>query len=254
MKWYFALSQATAHAYWQHVQVAVRSAQRNTTLAPHFIYDGDDDERCHWLRAEGVTIIHARVPFHDQIVAAKQRNYSSDIATGAFLRTEIPNLDQSDEVVIYTDCDVLFLGDPIYKGETIRYFAVGPETDIDDYSVNGMNTGVMFMNLSVLRRCQTSFRQFITERLESFAAFDQGAYRIYFNGLWERLTPDFNWKPYWGWNPHAKILHFHGPKYQDVKQLLAGGRSWWRYEALYFGNESAYRQYTELFESFLNLQ
>ena len=35
-----------------------------------------------------------------------------------------------------------------------------------------------------------------------------------------RRWPLFNWKPYWGFNPLAKIVHFHGPKPADYLARL----------------------------------
>jgi hypothetical protein len=70
-------------------------------------------------------------------------------------------------------------------------------------------------------------------------SWDQAAYRRFYrdsNGpLWDRLLPELNWKPYWGESPHAKIIHFHGPKpYQrdhieshwpELKSLTGGAYS-----------------------------
>jgi len=36
-----------------------------------------------------------------------------------------------------------------------------------------------------------------------------------------RLSP--LWKPYWGHDPAAQILHFHGPKFQVIRYLLGEG-------------------------------
>ena len=36
--------------------------------------------------------------------------------------------------------------------------------------------------------------------------------RVRYGPRWDRLRPELNWKPYWGENADAKIIHFHGPK------------------------------------------
>ena len=42
---------------------------------------------------------------------------------------------------------------------------------------------------------------------------DQGAYHEFYQGKFYVVgLPSFNWKAYWDFNPHAKIVHFHGPK------------------------------------------
>jgi hypothetical protein len=82
-----------------------------------------------------------------------------------------------------------------------------------------MNTGVMLMNLPRLRETSSQFREFISENLEMLKdeAWDQGAFRRFYRRpdgtpLWDKLPPELNWKPYWGKNPSAGIIHFHGPK------------------------------------------
>jgi hypothetical protein len=44
----------------------------------------------------------------------------------------------------------------------------------------------------------------------------QGAYNSFYRGKFEvRTWPLFNFKPYWGFSPEAKLNHFHGPKPAD---------------------------------------
>ena len=55
-------------------------------------------------------------------------------------------------------------------------------------------------------------------------AWDQTAYKLFFGGKffgdkWDKLPPEFNWKPYWGNSSNIRILHFHGPK-PHQKELL----------------------------------
>jgi hypothetical protein len=81
-----------------------------------------------------------------------------------------------------------------------------------------MNTGVMLMNTERLRESLSQFRKYIRQNLAELEreSWDEAAYRWFYrdsNGpLWDRLRPELNWKPYWGWNPQARIIHFHGPK------------------------------------------
>ncbi|MBJ3763921.1 hypothetical protein ILP92_14305 [Maribius pontilimi] len=37
------------------------------------------------------------------------------------------------------------------------------------------------------------------------------------------LPLENNWKPYWGTDPDARIIHFHGPKAQDIRVFQRGG-------------------------------
>ena len=46
----------------------------------------------------------------------------------------------------------------------------------------------------------------------SIGLFDQGYLFEVSARQYEKLPIEFNWKPYWGYNPDARILHFHGIK------------------------------------------
>ncbi len=141
--------------------------------------------------------------------------------SGAFSRIELPEIverEGGNDRVLYTDCDVMFLGDvvPELEANPCRHFAVAPESARDDY-VN-MNTGVMLMNTARLRESLPAFREYVSENLAALEAesWDEAAYRWYYRDekgpLWDRLRPELNWKPYWGESAEAKIIHFHGPK------------------------------------------
>jgi lipopolysaccharide biosynthesis glycosyltransferase len=139
-----------------------------------------------------------------------------------------------DSFVLYTDVDVMFRLDvvPLLTTLAPKYFAAGPEFDAHDYM--RINTGVMLMNVGGLRSVDTRFRRFVADRLPEFVDhnWDQGAYRRYFGrssiamklfgARWDALPPEFNWKPHWGPNERAAIVHFHGPKPQHRDLLRSG--------------------------------
>jgi len=80
-----------------------------------------------------------------------------------------------------------------------------------------MNSGVMWMNRAGLREVASEFRESVRAHLRDLqgTAWDQGAHIRFFGGekfRWNKLRPELNWKPYWGTNDKAKIIHFHGPK------------------------------------------
>ena len=109
MKWYFACSKGSDDFY-PLLKAAVNSAIANTTLEPNFIYDGEPDELTEWLENKGVNVIFHRVSFFEEIekIFTSENRY---IPLGAYLRCDIPVIEQDDEYVLYTDCDVLFLKD-----------------------------------------------------------------------------------------------------------------------------------------------
>ena len=200
--------------------VAVHTAQQHTTLQPHCLYDGGDNDFTAWLTKRGVRIIQHRSFVRDALGELGRRKGNPHLAaalSGAFSRVELPEIVTSGRI-LYTDCDVFFLGEvvPELEANACRYFAVAPESARDDY-VN-MNTGVMLMNTERLRESLPAFREYISKNLAALEAesWDEAAYRWFYRDgkgpMWDRLRPELNWKPYWGENAQAKIIHFHGPK------------------------------------------
>ena len=246
MHWFFALTEASTafRQYAEMVMVAVHTAKAHTSLMPHCIYDGRENEFTDWLVKRGVSIIQHRSFVHEQLVELGERKGNPHLAAalaGAFSRVELPDLVTkfgSPARILYTDCDVMFLADvvPQLEAAACEQFAVAPESVQDDY-VN-MNTGVMLMNTSRLRESLPAFRDYIVANLAALEAesWDEAAYRWFYRDasgpVWDRLPPELNWKPYWGVSPDAKLIHFHGPKpYQrnyldshwpELKRLATG--------------------------------
>lgn len=226
MQWFFALTEdSTAfRQYADMVMVAVHTARKFTSLEPHCIYDGADNEFTGWLSKHDVRIVRHRSFVRAQLEELGRQKANPHLAaalSGAFSRVELPELVEGlggPERILYTDCDVIFLGEVVPELETnlCKYFAVAPESAQDDY-VN-MNTGVMLMNIASLREGLAEFREYISKNLAALEreSWDEAAYRWFYrdsNGpLWDRLRPELNWKPYWGENRQARIIHFHGPK------------------------------------------
>jgi hypothetical protein len=222
MKWFLALNDGAPHfaAYADMVKVAVRSARRHTRLEPVLLFDGAPNALTAWCEAAGATVLPARWRLLDdyrRVAQATGRRQLWDYAAGIFLRTELPRLcaerGWDDEAVLYTDCDVMFTGDPepLLPGLAGRFFAAAPEEDPADSMA--INSGVMLLNLPALRQVEPAFIEFIRRHLTECAELtDQWAYRSFFRRGWGELPAVLNWKPYWGENPDARIVHFHGPK------------------------------------------
>lgn len=222
MQWYFALTEdSTAfRQYAEMIMVAVHTAQKATSLEPRCLYDGGENDFTAWLRKHDVRIIQHRSFVRDALEELGRQKGNPHLAaalSGAFSRIELPEIATSERI-LYTDCDVMFLGDvvPELEANGCRYFAVAPESMREDY-VN-MNTGVMLMNTEKLRESLPELRDYVLKNLAALEAesWDEAAYRWFYRDdtgpLWDRLRPELNWKPYWGENPEAKIIHFHGPK------------------------------------------
>ncbi|NEQ35515.1 MAG: hypothetical protein F6K40_04045 [Okeania sp. SIO3I5] len=219
MKWFFGINDFSNYFenYSQLIKVAVYTANKNTTLEPFCIYDGQENELTKWLRENNVDIIFHRSPHYQQL--KQSFPHALPTAAGAFLRVEIPKIVEikgiKDEYVLYTDCDVMFFNDVVdyLQNLTCKYFAIAPQENPNDW-VNQVNTGVMYMNTRNLLDVHEDFNKFIAQNLGELLkqSYDQGAYKRYFRGKWDRLDLTMNWKPYWKINQEIKILHFHGPK------------------------------------------
>ena len=165
MEWYFALTEdSTAfRQYAEMIMVAVHTARQRTSLAPHCIYDGGENDFTDWLTKHDVRIVRHRSFLREQLTELGQRKGNPHFAaalSGAFSRVELPELVTNlggAARVLYTDCDVIFLGEvvPELEANPCEYFAVAPESTRDDY-VN-MNTGVMLMNTDRLRESLPKF-------------------------------------------------------------------------------------------------
>jgi lipopolysaccharide biosynthesis glycosyltransferase len=226
MQWFFALTEdSTAfRQYAEMIMVAVHTARKFTSLRPHCIYDGGENAFTEWLTRHEVKIIRHRSFLRDQLAelgAQKGNPHFAAALSGAFSRLELPEIvarSGGRGRVLYTDCDVMFVAEivPELEANLCEYFAVAPESVQDDYA--NMNTGVMLMNTDRLRESLPALRDYVSQNLAALESesWDQAAYRRFYRDdncpLWDRLRPELNWKPYWGENAQAKIIHFHGPK------------------------------------------
>lgn len=237
MKWFFAYNGSRPAKFDLHIEVMVRSALANTSLDPHLLYSGEPDNAIlPFVESHGVKVIHRKSSILPDLerMKAKFPDYHLRGATGAFLRIDLPlicrDLGYSDEVVLYTDCDVVFLGDlPQASSHSFlqpTLFSCAPETSQTDW--DDMNSGVMVMNLVNLGEDLPAFKRFITAGdtlyydLFKNGAFDQRAYQLFYASKWDKLPLEYNWKPYWGFNEDALIVHFHGPKIPQVRRILNG--------------------------------
>lgn len=245
MKWYFACNDKNPE-FFTLIKGAVNSALKNTSLEPNFIYDGEENELTSWLREKGVNIIKHRVSFYD----ALEKYYSHqllNIAAGAFLRCDIPTIDENDEFVLYTDCDVLFLED--FKPEIYpKYFACSAQTNKRNFI--DFNSGVMLMNVKKLKESHEEFSKFISNNLKSLTTFDQTAYQIFYNRKNMNLPLIYNHKPYWGKDENAVILHFHGCKPTTFTSEEALKNLPYSSYELYKKNPEAYDFYMDLFKEY----
>ncbi|MEI2419547.1 class I SAM-dependent methyltransferase, partial [Arthrospira platensis SPKY2] len=223
MKWFFAFNEEGPkfQDFAKMVKVAVATAQEKTSLEPFCIYDGSENDLTSWLKNRKVNLIFHRTPHYDRF-KNNMVDQSFRTACGAYLRVEIPKIieqyDISDEYVLYTDCDVLFVNDVVdyLKSLQCRYFGAVPEPR---HSLKPLNSGVLYLNVKKMQEVYNDFNDLIKSRNGMFPAFDQGAYNQFFENKWDQLDISMNWRSYWEHNPNAKVLHFHGPKPTQVEAI-----------------------------------
>ncbi len=219
LRWFLALREnpRSLNHHAQMVRAAVHSARKYTKLLPHLLYDGGENHLTEWLKTQGVPVLHCRTRLDDALQQFDD-DMAREIARGTFLRLEIPRIMREnawkDPFVLYTDCDVLFLKEVIPELLAIQpsKFAVAPQTKKTDYLK--MNAGVMLVNVQGMSEDEDAFFEYCRANMAKLrnSAWDQGAYREFYAGKWDKLAPEFNWKPYWGDSSNARIVHFHGPK------------------------------------------
>lgn len=228
-KWYFCINEAGFDGYFPLVIAAVASARANTTLSPICIYGGNTARHIAKLTALGVTVIRHTSSFDADLRAG----YGADYVrfNGHWLRVDLPLIDRSDDLVLYTDFDVIFLAQPSVHTHP-KCIGAGPEFDRTNRDY--FSSGVMVLNLAGLRAAHKAFTAQIRARLGAgftYPAHDQVSYNRFFQNTrlnrlrgraFEALDPAHNWKPFWGENAATTILHFHGPKPWDIRAFASG--------------------------------
>jgi len=228
-KWYFAITRTTLDAdpdqgFRDCIRVAVESARQHTNLRPHMIYDGPEDDFTTEMRGRGVTVVFHRLTFHDVLREAQelQRPEWPDYmktAEGAFMRLEIGLLETEESHVLYTDCDVMFETSVTIDHLRPELFAIAPQFKPDTFHED-VNCGVMILNVQRMRQDRPALIEFMCENFARISGYDQELLILYYKGRWDPLSPTYNWKPHWGEQPRARIVHFHGPKPAAARKLL----------------------------------
>jgi lipopolysaccharide biosynthesis glycosyltransferase len=250
LKWFCAVSAATLDFYKDYnlrdlIRVAIFSAILNTRLRPHVIYDGQEDAYTDELRQLGAVVILHRTPLYDAFEGHAGENWMwRHVMAGAFLRFEIPVLETQEQFVLYTDCDVLFLRDPRFGRQAPAVFGATSQVSTDPRQ--DMNSGVMLVNVQNMGKLLPHLNEFTRRSLH--LGLDQEILRAFFGSNYQVLDRSLNWKPYWGWDAKAQIIHFHGPKPAACRAYLSHGtlpdnETW---AQMLRGDRAGYEAYTRL--------
>jgi hypothetical protein len=201
------------------LRLAIVSCRTNTNHEISVLADMFSSEFSEWLDSLGVQRIEVETPLANSIRDANLRTGYPLQAIGNYLRYEACRV-IDEEVFLYCDCDTIFLR-AFDAPETPKLLSAVAEDNLDDWSK--VNSGVLAINRKALLNELDGFYSFARGKLEHFyPGFDQAALNAYFAGRIERLPAEFNWRPYWGANSDAIILHTHGVKTRVAEQMFEG--------------------------------
>lgn len=226
MKCYICLTDsiATRKDYLDLLKVTLISARKNTSLQLTCLYDGKaNDPVYNLLKEYNVEIIFHQLPYKQELMDIYPREWMlKDLGKeidynrifGTFMRMEIPVIEKTEKYVLYSDIDVIFNSDiSLDDLPKPAYLAAAPEYGRDIEKMEYFNAGVLLMNIQGMKVKREEFvRKLKNKERNASGLFDQG----YLNELcfkdMELLPIELNWKPYWGINNSAKLIHFHGMK------------------------------------------
>jgi lipopolysaccharide biosynthesis glycosyltransferase len=235
MKWFFCLNDGGKQ--FDLAKAAISSALANTKLEPVCVYDGTNDKVISWMEECGIPVIrHRSVMFEKacEVYGIDKEALHASFVTGAWMRIDIPLL-TDEEYVLYTDTDVLFLGD-CKELEDVKPELLGVVCDFNPLNNFNINSGVLLMNARNLRRQHSDFVNYTYKNMKStWTTCDQIAYEEYYAHRSMRLPIEFNWKAFWEpdhavWNPDIRvercrtvqIVHFTGTKPYDKTKYKEG--------------------------------
>ena len=255
--WFFCLNENRDSLFLEMAKVAVASSVE-CNFDRYCVYDGNNVEFESFLKDYNVTVIKHESLFKKAIlksVDAKLHN----IFFGAYLRIDIPKIIDTLKLnfdrYLYTDCDVIFQKDPsgnLLKSSPAYIAAAGEFTQNE---MKYFNSGVMWCNTKSLLESYDSFDYFVQSEKFKFEAFDQGALNSFYTA--EKFEDTLNWKPYWGVNEHAYIIHFHGPKPYHFKLWLNSQKKLIDPRVKNYGfflnekNSDMYKYYVKIYNTYL---
>jgi lipopolysaccharide biosynthesis glycosyltransferase len=265
MKVYFTISSLDDNpVYMNLLRVACKSLRQNTTCGLICIYDGNEsDITAGILREYNAKIVYHDFPHRDALLKIYNDEYMRKAwgriiqpkkIVSAFMRFEIPFIETQDDFVIYTDIDCIFAKDINIAdfGNLPEYIAAAPEDDMNNWHT--FNAGVLLINV---RNCRQKFSEIYKLINDGIIVpnglLDQGYLNWAFAKSFTHLPLEYNWKPYWGQNDNAKIIHLHGMKPLGDVINSGFGMSDLFFTTVFSRNPAAYNGYQFYTNQFLEL-
>jgi hypothetical protein len=221
MKLYLCVNEQSLQNYVDHLRVALASAIHIAKLEPHVLFDGDPRSLKNAVGRDDFVVHVCQSSIVENIRAtAECPGWSRQAAEGALLRLEIPRIEQTDRFVLYADCDVVFSGKVELESFAPEWIAAAPGHVPCNWE--DICSGVMLLNVENLRSEYAGYMRCASDNLGIPHFYDQETLNTHFKGRFDRLPLEYHWKHYWGANPHARIVHFHGPKRGQIDAFLNG--------------------------------
>lgn len=257
INWFFCLNENRAGAFLDMAKVAVLSSMEYD-MNRYCLYDGDNVDFIDFLKKCGVNVI-----LHESSFKPKIKEMVEQIAHptfyGAFLRVDIPliiqKLNLDIDYYLYTDCDVIFTNDPTDFLTNLTPATIAATGEFTQNDSEMFNSGVMWCRTKTMLATYQAFYDFVISKQFKFVATDQGALNEFY--IHHKMADEINWKPYWGINENAYIVHFHGPKPYHYKIYLNESRKLTNPQIRHYGSflnldhDPKYRHYVKLYNGFL---
>lgn len=210
-------------------KVSLESALSNTTLDIKILYDGPQSHtiidilnRNKSLYPNRISIIphefsrkkYLPLAYPDNYLRKRKISSSYDKISGTFMRLDVPFIETQDDFVLYSDIDVYF-NDNILLNNLSKpeYLSAAPEFQKTFKDMPYFNAGILLLNTRNMReKCKKIFLDLERGIPNEIGLFDQGFLNQYCLHEMDPLPLEYNWKPYWGINHQAKIIHYHGMK------------------------------------------
>jgi hypothetical protein len=251
MKLYMCINERSLDGYAEHLRAAINSASNIGALEPHILFDGDPARLARAIGHERYAVHFCKSALWREIQETDEvTGWTRQVAEGALMRLEIPIIEKEDDVVLYTDADVIFTGAVRLK-EKPAFIAAAPGHN--PLIWEDICSGVMLLNIRNLRGQYDAYLACARENLGKPHFYDQEVLNAFFTGRFDRLDLEYHWKTYWGSNPFARIVHFHGPKRSQIAALLASNRGADRLAEIFkilHMQEAGLRHYAALFDLF----
>lgn len=233
MKCYFALSDDVSNndIYYYLFYCTLNSARKNTNLELHCLYDfrqkncnNIEDDRIFNLLKKFKVIIHLKtIDFENSLFNIYTDDYLKSIGVtktslySRFLRFMIADIEKEDEYILYADTDLIFMKDISLESFNIdkglpKTVAVCPEFE-NTMTYSNFNAGVMLINTKSYKECKSELINLLQNKQKAkIECCDQGYLNLIYENNFTKMNNIWNWKPYWGINDNAVIVHLHGLK------------------------------------------